>query len=211
MRCDNSVLRVIALAIVLILAVPGFGCAQPNLAVETVMTPGMKIVASTARGVVTIEATSEAARSYSGDGWRGDSTMRRRTERWSGSLGLYDPAPSRTPGGRLLVEEGRQHFDNQSDAMRFLQRLRGHFGPLTFSSTGLVVAYAVEPIPGQSPTRSVAVWQLYVAGRRPTSLPHATDDRLQLLNGTVAEESRPHDAPVGYQRELADSEYDGRP
>lgn len=174
---------------------------------EAVLIQGMKISAATPSGKIVIKGGPGASRTYSGQGWSKSSVLIQRDTRWSGSLGLYDPADSFTLGNRLLVEEGRQYFASESEALRYMQRLKGYYGPLTYNNSGLVVAYKVIDIPNESPTRELEVWQFYIKGKRPASLRGANDSSIEVSGGQVPDQSTPASAPIGYERELADTEY----
>ena len=167
----------------------------------------MRITARTPSGELNIEGRAGFTRAFSGPGWSKVSTLTPRRKRWYGSLGLYDPAGSTKQSGRVIVDEGRQFFASESEALRYLQSLRGYFGELTFSSQGLVVAYKVIPVKDGAPIRSIAVWQCYIQGRRPASLRGADDSKLLVSGGSIPDSAAPTPAPVGLGRELADTEY----
>ena len=174
---------------------------------EAVLSEGMKIIAATPSGNIEIQGQAGARRAYAGENWAKSAVLIPRQTRWDGSLGLYDPAPSNTLGDRLLVEEGRQHFSSQSEALRYMQRLKGYYGPLTYNNSGLVVAYKVVAIDHEKPTRSLQVWQIYINGQKPTVLPGAADAKLHISGGNTPAHSAPAAAPLGYARALAESEY----
>ena len=180
----------------------------PVVPTESVLSDGTTITASTPSGPITIEGRSGFDRVYSGAGWSKRSTLIPRSTRWYGSLGLYDPAGSFTMHGRLLVDEGRQFFSSESEALRFLQSLTGYFGKLTYDSSGLVIALKVIEVPGGEPTRSLEVWQFYIDGRKPTSLRGAVDQDIVVTGGRPPETATPFPAPLGYERKLAEREYD---
>src|SRR6267142_6060410 len=80
---------------------------------EFVLTPGMTISAMTPNGKISVTAGKETQRTFRGEGWTETRYLIPRTERWYGSLGLYDPAPSFFPSGRLLADEGRLFFETE--------------------------------------------------------------------------------------------------
>jgi hypothetical protein len=166
----------------------------------------MEIVATTANGTVVITAGEGTERTFSGNGWRKKRRLIARRTRWYGSLGLYDPAASFSPHGRVLVDEGRQFFATESEALRYLYAESDYFKPV-FSSNGLVVGYHVEAIPGGEPTRSVEVWQIYINGKKPSSLRGADDSTIRVSGGETPETSSPNSAPIGYPRAIGDREY----
>lgn len=174
---------------------------------ESVLTDGMKITAFTPSGKITVEGGKGVARSYSGENWTKSSKLIPRTTRWYGSLGLYDPAGSFTLGDRLLLDEGKQFFSSESEALRYMQSISGYYGPLTYNNSGLVIAYKVIDIPNEKPTRSLTIWQFYINGNKPTILRGATDKNIEVTGGTIADTATPASAPIGYPRELADKEY----
>jgi hypothetical protein len=173
---------------------------------EYVLTKGMVITATNPECKVTIRGGDGTERTFSGPGWRKRRELIPREERWYGSLGLYDPGASMSPYGRLLADEGRLFFDSESQALRALYMQSGYF-QYVFNNRGLVVGYHVEKIPGGEPTRSVAIWQIYIHGHRPTSLRGADDEAVIVTGGTIPETAEPHDAPVGAEITLGDKEY----
>lgn len=174
---------------------------------EPVLSEGMRITAIMPSGELVIEGKRGTLRSFSGPGWSKDSMLIPRTKRWYGSLGLYDPAGSSTQSGRVLVDEGRQFFASESEALRYLKHLSGYFGELTYTKSGLVVAYKVIPVEGGTPIRSIAVWQFYVNGRRPASLRGGDDSKLRIEGSSIPDSSSPTPATLGFERELSTTEY----
>jgi hypothetical protein len=193
----------------LFLALPSYGRGLGHRPVtESVLTNGMRIVAHTPSGQVVIEGKRGFARKYSGDGWSKTATLTPRTTRWYGSLGLYDPAPSNSLSDRLLLDEGTQFFSTESEALRYLKALSRFFGALTFSKSGLVVAYKVIDISGGRPSRSLEIWQIYIDGSKPTSLRGGDDNSIEISGGSIPSRATPAPARVGFERELAETEYD---
>jgi hypothetical protein len=168
----------------------------------------MKITAITPSGKIVIEGKRGFTRSYSGDGWSKSSELTPRTTRWYGSLGLYDPAESISRYDRLLIDEGRQFFSNESEALRYLKSMSGFFGQLTYNNSGLVVAYKITEIPGGKPVRHLTIWQIYINGSKPITLRGAVDKNIEIVGGTIPTTTSPAPAPMGYERELSDKEYD---
>ena len=173
---------------------------------EFVLSKGMVVTATNPNGTVTISAGSGPERTFSGKGWSKKSELTPRTTRWYGSLGLYDPAESNTPYGRVLVDEGRLFFKDESEALKYLFAGSADFKPV-FTNHGLVVGYDVESIPGGEPTRSIQIWQIYINGKRPISMRGADDAAITIKGGSIPEEAAPHDAPVGLPVTLGDQEY----
>jgi len=196
----------IAHALVIALIVPGCTGNRGLLpSTEFVLAKGMKIAATTANGTVVITAGEGTERTFSGDGWSKKRVLIARRTRWYDSLGLYDPADSSSPHGRVLVDEGRQFFGSESEALRYLSVESAYF-KLVFSSNGLVVGYRVVTIPGGEPTRSVDVWQIYINGKKPSSLGGADDSAIRVSGGETPETCSPNPAPIGYPRTLGDRE-----
>lgn len=197
--------------VIILLALVASSCASgtrgkllPNT--EVVLTPGMTITATNPNGTVSVHADAEATRTFSGTGWRKRTRLIPRTTRWYGSLGLYDPAGSCTPYGRLLVDEGRLFFQSESEALRYLNVAGSYMKPV-FTSDGLVVGFHVEPIRGGEPTRSIDVWQIYINGRKPTAMRGANDTAISISGGATPETASPNPAPIGYELELSNEEY----
>lgn len=185
------------------------GCATQQLRPynETVMSPGMRITATNPNGTVTITAGEGTRRDYAGTGWQKSRSLLARSTRWNGSLGLYDPASSFSPYGRLLAEEGRIHCTSVSQAMRWLYVGSALKRP-TYTNNGLVFCYSVSAPPdGGEPTRSAELWQLYINGRRPHHLPGANDRAIRVEGGSIPDTSTPHPVTVGYELSQADHEY----
>lgn len=173
---------------------------------EVVLTPGMTIAATNPNGTVTIHSDGNATRIFSGGGWNKKASLIPRTTRWYGSLGLYDPASSNTPHGRLLFDEGRLFFGSESEALRYLYVGSAYFKPV-FTKDGLVVGYDVKPISGGEPTRSIQVWQIYINGRKPTAMRGADDSVITVSGGSTPTTASPNPAPIGYKKTLGRQEY----
>lgn len=172
------------------------------------MTPGMRISAANQNGDVTIVAREGTVRRYIGRDFDKTLALLARTERWNGSLGLYDPANSNSPYGRLLAEEGRIYCESVSQALRWLYVGSAHTFPV-YTNNGLVFTYSLAPTPNSQgvPTAEVAVWQLYIKGRRPRQLPGADDRAIHVEGGSIPDVSEPHPARVGYDMEQGAREY----
>lgn len=198
----------LAARITLVLAVALSGCAsyrhlEPYT--ETVMSPGMRITATNDNGTVTVTCGKDTKRTYEGEGWKKTIKHIARKGRWRGSLGLYDPAGSFSPHGRVIVEEGRLYFLSVEDAMRYLYVGSLHSKPV-YTNDGLVVGYSVArgelPRYGKVVARSVEVWQLYINGIKPTSLPGARDEAIKIEGGQSPTTSTPYPARIGRRMTL---------
>jgi hypothetical protein len=161
----------------------------------------MRIIATTPNGPLTITAGQGTRRRYSGEGWSKSISLIARTQRWYGSLGLYDPADSFSPYGRLLAEEGQLHFSTVARAMgwiheRNLEAVSADDRPI-YTGDGLVLCYSNRPVPGSGvATRSVQIWQFYVGGSRPHDLPGASDGAIHVEGGAIAATSTTVAAPA---------------
>lgn len=173
---------------------------------EFVLPEGMIITATNSEGTITVSAGPGTERTFSGKGWSKKSDLIPRTTRWYGSLGLYDPAGSDSPYGRVLVDEGRLFFKNESEALRYLYTGSDYSKPV-FNNHGMVVGYHVENIPGGEPTRSIEIWQIYINGKRPQSIRGADDAAIIVQGGSIPDEATPHDVPVGLEMTLGEKEY----
>lgn len=164
---------------------------------EHVLTDGVVITAETPEGPVRIAGKKGTKRIYSGDAWSKTRHLDPRDVRWYGSLGLYDAALSSSPHGRLLLDEGRLFFDSTRDAVRYL---RSRAVPLVYNNRGLAVGLKVAEWPGKErkePVRTVEVWQIYIKGEKPKSLPGAKDGAISVVGGTIPDNASPYPAKIG--------------
>lgn len=176
---------------------------------ENVLSEGMVITARTAHGILSIEGDTESWRKFSNEGWTATRRLIARSQRWNGSLGLYDPATTLfSPYGRLLVEEGRLFFDSEKDALRYLA-VSGDYFQYVFNESGLVIGLNIDQVAGHQPTRSVQLWQIYIQGRKPVALRGGDDALVQVSGGNspIPETAAPHPAPIGQAIRLGDTEY----
>ena len=147
---------------------------------EVVMTPGMKITATTSAGIITITAREDFVRSYTWEGATRSVEMEPREERWYGSLGLYYAGPGdhwdvHNGITRGVLEEGQQHFKTLQEAIHWLHSNVDK--SCVFKDDGLVVGWSKNPGRKQL---NVDVWQLYVQGKRPTRLPGSQNARIRI-------------------------------
>lgn len=189
---------------------------------EVVLKPGMVIVATNPNGTVTIKAGEGTTRIFSGKNWEKKRDLIPRANRWYGSLGLYDPATSWSPYGRLLVDEGRLYFSSISEALKYLYT-QGDYFKYVYANSGLVFGYHIASLsdatestrravekrygPEKESTRSIELWQIYINGKRPTSIPGADDSAITVSGGDIPETSTPYPAPVGYVKPVGKEEY----
>ena len=140
-------------------------------------------------GSLFIVTSPNFGRTYRWGGCTLNSHMAPRASRWFGSLGIYDPAPagggrreseSSDPNchgiSRTVVEEGQIHFASESAALTWLNQY-AKLPASTWSEDGLVLSWNVTPSRAQL---RVELWQICIAGHRPTSLAGASKDSLQI-------------------------------
>ena len=136
------------------------------------MTPGSEIMAHTPWGEIKIRAGDDYERIYEWGRCVRTLRMTPRAERWQGSLGIYWPGPgfhwSECDGvARAVVEEGQQHFETREAALEWIKG-QGDWMPYVYRNDGLVVGWRTV-VPNRKQL-NVEVWQLLVAGEKPTSL-----------------------------------------
>ncbi len=153
---------------------------------EIVMSPGMKIAATTPVGTITITAGQGLKRSYTWEGATRSVEMWPRGERWHGSLGIYFPGPGdhwqpHKGISRGVVQEGQQHFKTVAEAVEWLGK--DHWNPLVYRSDGLAVGWRKELSRKQL---SVDVWQIYIAGKKPSQLPESHDEQIVVEEVSTA-------------------------
>ena len=163
---------------------------------ELVMTPGMKITATTPVGTMTITAHEGLRRSYTWEGETRSVKMLPRETRWEGSLGIYYPGPGnhwKEHHGirRAVVEEGQQHFDSTDEAlawMRLQEEGLTYVGkksderyvypmPFVYTDDGLAVGWG-KVLPRSQ--LNVEVWQIYIQGEKPSKLPDSPNDKIVI-------------------------------
>jgi len=74
-----------------------------------------------------------------------------------------------------VVEEGRQHFETEDEALRWLAARS--FMPYVYRSDGLVVGWSKTPARRQL---NVEVWQIIIKGEKPIDLPGSQDDKIRV-------------------------------
>jgi hypothetical protein len=149
-----------------VLAMVSDGDSVPSK-VETVMSPGMTITATTSTGRITIRAEKGFRRSYTWEGATRTTDMLPRQKRWYGSLGIYsgDEAEKWKEHkgiSRGVTQEGQQHFKNEAECqatlifpyqrhLEFPIALTPSKGPttITFPDRHSSRACRAEPFPGR--------------------------------------------------------------
>jgi hypothetical protein len=147
---------------------------------EVVMTPRMKITATTPTGKITITADKRLKRSYTWEGATRSVEMWPRDDRWYGSLGLYFPGPgehwkNHKDITRGVVEEGQQHFKTAEEALKWLGERK--WMPYVYRDDGLVVGWSKTPARRQL---NVEVWQILINGKKPVKLRASQDDKIKV-------------------------------
>ena len=151
--------------------------------VESVMSPGMSIKATTATGTIVIRALDDLHREYTWDGATRAVTMDVRRERWYGSLGLYFPGSGdhweeHQGVTRGVLEEGQQHFDTGGEFDAWLtKRLAREQMSFVWTDDGLLVGW------GKNLSRkqlNVEVWQIFIGGAKPTKLKDSNNSAITV-------------------------------
>jgi hypothetical protein len=162
----------------LISFVATLGC-KPNISEqEIVMTKGMEITATTDEGTIRILAGEGFERIYMWDDCIRKVEHWPRKQRWYGSKGIYFPGPGfhwKDCGGvkRAVVEEGQQHFENESAALEWINKRR--FMDYVYINDGLMVGWHIE-----EHTLSCEVWQIMINGKKPVGLEGSEDAKLSI-------------------------------
>ena len=154
---------------------------------EVVMSPGMRIIATTPAGTITITAGKGLKRSFSWDGATRSVEMWPREKRWYGSLGLYFPGSGhhwREHNGitRAVVNEGQQHFESVEEALKWINMRKGqrYIGgrpamQFVYRNDGLMIGFGKTLERNQL---NVDVWQIFIDGNKPTKLEGSDDDKI---------------------------------
>lgn len=142
---------------------------------EVVLSDGTQVVADAPWGRIKIEAGPGMRRVYNWRGMRRGVVLEPREERLGGSLGIYfegEPPVWEDADGLTEVdlEEGQKRFETVDDAMVWMQIRRLRY---VWNNSGLVVGWKPD-----EETLQVEVWQFYIDGEQPTSLPDADDARI---------------------------------
>ncbi len=147
---------------------------------ETVMPPNSSITAETTTGTIKITAGNGLLRSYTWEGATRSVEMGARRTRWYGSLGLAFPGPGnhwKPHNGisRGVLEEGQMRFTSMAAAMKWIGE-RGKLLPTVYRNDGLMVAFG-KSLPRKQ--LNVQVWQIYINGKKPTSLAGSHDAKIR--------------------------------
>ena len=156
---------------------------------EVVMSPGIRITATTPVGTITITAVDELTRSYTWEGATRVVEMSPRAVRWYGSLGLVNPGGGehwRDHHGitRSVTEEGQQHFRSVEEAPKWIKEC--DWQPFVYRDDGLMVGWD-KNVPRKE--LSVEVWQILIDGKKPRRIPGSQD--VKIVAETVETETVP--------------------
>lgn len=149
---------------------------------EVVMSPGMRIIATTAKGTIEIQAGLGLKRAYTWEGATRAVEMWPRKKRWNGSLGLYHPGPGRhwrTHNGvnRGVVEEGIQSFLTEEEAIQWVKERNARLF-FVYADDGLCVGWCTVP---SREALHVEVWQLLIGGKKPLALRGASSQKIDVV------------------------------
>jgi len=150
---------------------------------ELVMREGVKIEAKKESTSIMVTSGKGFDRTYEWDRCKLKSDMGARRQRWYGSMGIYDAAPSfgLPIGGcsgisRTVVEEGQIHFENLQFAQNWIER-RPKSYKTVWTNDGLLVSWNV--VPGRRQL-NVDVWLMCINGKRPKQLVGANDFAVSI-------------------------------
>lgn len=154
-----------------------------HAATELVMREGVTIEARKDNTSVKVTSGKRFDRTYEWDRCRLKSDMGARKQRWYGSMGIYDPAPSFgfSFGGcsgisRTVVQEGQIHFDDMQLALKWIER-RPKSYKTVWTNDGLLVSWNI--VPGRQQL-NVDVWLTCINGKRPRQLAGAIDSAISI-------------------------------
>lgn len=147
---------------------------------EVVMSPGMRITATTTAGTITITAVDELTRSYTWDGATRAVEMAPRTERWYGSLGIFNIGAGehwRDHRGitRGVTEEWQQHFKTVEEALKWIKER--DWIPIVYRDDGLLIGWD-KTLPRKQ--LNVEVCQILINGKKPKQLPGSRSDKIAV-------------------------------
>ena len=142
------------------------------------MISGMRITAITSEGTILISAGDDYVRTYVWDGVSRSIKMTPRKKRWYGSLGLkypgYDTWEEHNGITRGVFDEGQMHFDSVEEALGWIHART--WMPHVYRNDGVVVGWRNNP--QESSALRVDVWQIYIRGKKPSSLTGAQDGSI---------------------------------
>jgi hypothetical protein len=147
---------------------------------EVVMSPGMRITATTYAGTIAITAVDELTRSYTWDGSTRAIEMSPQKARFFGSLGLYHDAQGehwRDHHGitRCFTQEGQQHNKTLEEVMKWINDQERDRMPYVYRDDGLMVEW-YKNLSRRS--LNVHVWQILIDGKKPKQLPGSQNEKI---------------------------------
>jgi len=156
--------------------IPEAGAAVPEKN-EIVLSENTQLVANTAFGDIKIEAGPGLRRVFNWNDVRRGAIMEPRTSRFAGSLGIkYDGTPPVWAPAQgvteLKYEEGQRRFENADDALIWMQIRRLNY---TYNNSGIVVGWQQT-----GSELHVELWQFYIDGQQPQSMPNADDAAITI-------------------------------
>ena len=164
------------------------GMAWPAVdgVIETVLIHGMCVSARNSEGQITIKAGAGYERSYTWNGATRSVNLWPRKSRWYGSRGIYFPGPGqhwKSNGGitRGVLNEGVLWFKTKNDALAWIRQNQSA-KYCVYSADGLMVNWQKVPARKQL---NVDVWQIMVAGEKPTSLEGSENDRIAVTMDSI--------------------------
>ena len=203
----------IVVAIVLLLSLLVEYCNkclyEPDTPPELVMLDGSRIEVNSRDQHLAIYAGPKYDRRYKWNGCTLTAHPCPRRDRWNGSLGIYDPAT----GGidrlfiacdgisRPVVEEGQRHFQTLDEAEAWIDYYQMIGSQTTvWSNDGLLIKWGIVSRRSQL---NAYVWQICIAGRKPTSLKGATDGAITVTARDDQSSGR-HDCVDAHQSAMAE-------
>ncbi len=147
---------------------------------ETVLKPGDRLTIKGPEGIMEVKAFDNFGRCFTWEGGTRCVTMLPRTERWYGSLGVYWPGPGdhwKNHHGitRGVIQEGRQNFANEEEAIRWIREQT--WISLFYTKRGIVAGWSKTPARSQL---NVDVWQILIDGKVPESFPGGSDANISI-------------------------------
>ncbi len=145
---------------------------------ELVMSPGMRITATTPTGTIAITAVDELTRAYTWDGATRAVERSSESARLMGGEGAFHcsfDAHSRDHHGitRGLTREWQKQFKTVFEAMKWIREPdRASF---VYRDDGLLVGW--ERLSDEA-VLAVEVWQILIDGKKPTRLPGSQNDKI---------------------------------
>lgn len=182
-------------------------CAPPttvSLQPELVLREGARLEARAGSEKIVILAGPGLARQYQWDGCVVNANMQRRSSRWFGNLGVYDPVGGRRVPfgvGRLLypscpesiympVEEGQMHFPSVRAAEEWLRHIsRKPPHRALWSDDGVVVQFTSSRRNSDGTGdrgMSVSLTLICINGLRPTRLMESTANSIAVIDSLGA-------------------------